>query len=63
MWKHRYEYVYYFSYNSYIIKNIAEIFFKDYDVTKVFDNYRSAIISRIEYVEGNVPRRSFLIVF
>jgi len=42
---------YYFSHNCFIRKNIAEIFFNDYDVNNVFDNDRSAISSRIDYVE------------
>ena len=31
---------YYFSYNSFIRRNIAEIFFNDYDDTNLFDNNR-----------------------
>ena len=51
---------YYFSYNSLIRKNITEIYVNDYDVTNIFDNDKSAIMFRIEYVEKNEPRRSFL---
>ena len=36
---------YYFCYNSYRRKNVAEIFLNDYDVADVFDNDRSAIMS------------------
>ena len=54
---------YCFIYNSFIRKNIAEIFLNDYDVTNVFDNDRSAIMSRIDYVDRNDPRRSFLNIF
>ena len=38
---------YHFSYNSFRRKNIAEIFFYDHDVTNVFDNDRSAIMSML----------------
>ena len=48
---------YHFSYNSFITKNITQIFVNDYDLTNVFDNDRSAIMSRIDYVEKNEPRR------
>ena len=34
-----------------------------YDVVDVFDNDRSAIMSRIDYIERNEPRRSFLNIF
>ena len=51
---------YYFRYKDFIRKNIAEIFFTDYDITNVFDNDRSAIMSSIDYVERNEQRRSFL---
>ena len=54
---------YNFSYNSFIRKNIAEIFFNDYDITNVFDNDRSVIISRIDYVNRNKPRISFFNIF
>ena len=54
---------YYFCYNSFIRKNVAEIFLNDYDVIDVFDNDRSAIMSRIDYIERNEPRRSFLNIF
>ena len=54
---------YYFSCNSFIRKNIAEIFFNDYDITTVFDNDRFAIMSRIDYVERNEPHRSFWNIF
>ena len=43
--------------------NVARIFVNDYDVVDVFDNDRSAIISRIDYIERNEPRRSFLNIF
>ena len=39
------------------------IFLKDYDVVDVFDNDRSAIMSRIDYIERHEPRRSFLNIF
>ena len=48
---------YYFSYNSLIRKNIAEINFNYYDVTNVFDDDRSAIMSRIDCVERKEPHR------
>ena len=35
----------------FIRKNVAEVFLKDYDVVDVFNNDRSAIMSRIDYVE------------
>ena len=38
-------------------KNVTEIFLDDYDVIDVFDNDRSAIMSRIDYVERHEPRR------
>ena len=41
---------YYFSYKTFIRKNIAEIFFNDYGVTNVFDNDRFAIITRIDLI-------------
>ena len=54
---------YYFCYNSFIRKNVAEVFLNDYDIINVFDNDRSAIMSRIDYVERNEPRRSDLNIF
>ena len=54
---------YYFSYNSFIRKNIPEISLNYYDVTNVFDNDRSAIMSWIYYVERTEARRSFLNIF
>ena len=54
---------YYFCYNSFIRKNVAEIFLNDYDVVDVFDNDRSEIMSRIDYIERNEPRRSFFNIF
>ena len=54
---------YYFCYNSFIRKNVAEVFLNDYDVVYVFDNDRSAIMSRIDYIERNEPRRSDLNIF
>ena len=54
---------YYLCYNSFIRKNVAELFLKDYDVVDVFDNDRSAIMSRIDYIERHEPRRSFLNIF
>ena len=42
---------YYFSWNSCIKKVIADIFFNDCDVTNIFDNDRSVIISRIDNVK------------
>ena len=47
----------YFRYNSFIRKNVTEIFLNDYDVVDMFDNDRSAIMSRIDYIERNEPRR------
>ena len=38
-------------------------YFTDYDVTNVFDNDRSAIMSSIDYVDRNEPRRSFFNIF
>ena len=46
----------YFSYNSSRRKNIAEIFFNNYDFTDVIDNDRSAILSTFDYVQRNEPR-------
>ena len=51
------------SYTSVIRKNIAEISFDYYDGTNIFDNDRFAIMSRIDHVERNQPRRSFLNIF
>ena len=48
---------------NFIRKNVAEVFLKDYDVFDVFNNDRSAIVSRIDYIERNEPRRSFLNIF
>ena len=47
---------YYFRYNSFIRKSIAEIFFNDYDITNVLDNDMPAIMSRVDYVEKNESR-------
>ena len=44
---------YYVSYNSFIRKDIAKIFVNDHDITNVFDNFRSAIMYWIDYVEWN----------
>ena len=44
-------------------KSIAEIFFNDYVVPNVFDNDRSAIRSRIDFIERNEARRTFLNIF
>ena len=54
---------YYFCYNSFIRQYVSEIFLNDYDVVDVFDNDKSAIMSRIDYIERNEPRRSFLNIF
>ena len=43
--------------------NVAAIFLKDYDVVDVFNNDRSAIMSRIYYVKRNEPRIHFLNIF
>ena len=51
---------YYVNCVSFIRKNIAEIFFRYYDVTNVFYSDRSAKMSSIDYGERNEPRRSFL---
>ena len=48
---------YCFSYDSFIRNNVTRIFFDDYNFTNVFDNDRSALMSRIDYVERNEPRR------
>ena len=50
--------MYYFNYNSVTRKNIAEILFNNYDVTDV-----SIIMSKIDYVERNEPRRYFFNIF
>ena len=44
---------YYSSYKSFLRKNIAEIF------TNAFDNDRSAIMSRDNYIQRNESHRSF----
>ena len=36
---------YYFIYNYFMIKNISDLFFNDYDIPYVFTNDTSAIIS------------------
>ena len=54
---------YYFRYNSFIRKNIADIFCNDYDIPNKVDKDWSAIMSMIDYVERNEPRRSFFNVF
>ena len=48
---------YYFSYNSFRRKYIAEIFFNDFGITNVLDDDRSAIMSRIDYIERHESRR------
>ena len=50
----------YFIYNSFIRKNTIEI---NFNVTDAFDNDRFAIMSRIDYVERNESRRSFVNIF
>ena len=51
---------YYFCYNSFLRKNVAEIFLNDYDDFDVFDNGMSAImLTAIDYIERNEPRKSF----
>ena len=40
-------------------KNITEVSLNESDVTNAFVNYRSAIMSRIDYVEKNEPHRLF----
>ena len=40
--------------------NIERIFVSEYDVTDVFNNDADAIIARIDFVERNEPRMSFL---
>ena len=54
---------YYFSYKSFLRKNIVEIVFNNYDVSNVFVNDMSALKSRIDYVERNEHRRSFVNIF
>ena len=41
----------------FFIESDVEIFVNDYDVTNVFDDDRSAIMSRIDYVEKYEQRR------
>ena len=52
-----------FIHNSFISKNIAEIFFNDYDDTNIYDNDRSVMLSRIDYFDRNEPCKSFLNIF
>ena len=40
--------------------NIERIFRCDYDVEDVFNNVDDAILSRVDFVERNEPRSSYL---
>ena len=51
---------YYWNFISDIKRNIERIFEIYYDVKEVFINEADAILSRIDFVERNEPRRSFL---
>ena len=39
---------------------IERIFKCDYDVEDVFNNFDNAIVSRVDFVERNEPRSSYL---
>ena len=51
---------YYWNSVADIKSNIERIFVSEYDVTDVFNNDADAILSRIDFVERNEPRMSFL---
>ena len=51
---------YYWHFYSDIKINIERIFKCDYDVEEVFDNFDKAILSRIDFIERNEPRSSYL---
>ena len=51
---------YYWQFYSDIRINIERIFKCDYDVDDVFDNFDDAILSRVDFVERNEPRSSYL---
>ena len=51
---------YYWHFYSDIKINIERIFKCDYDVEDVFDNCYDAILSRIDFIERNEPRSSYL---
>ena len=51
---------YYWHFYSDIKMNIERIFKCDYDVEDVFENFDKAIISRIDFIERNEPRSSYL---
>ena len=48
---------YYFRYDSFIYKNLQEFFHRKYDVPIFIENPLCTMISRINYVERNEPRR------
>ena len=51
---------YYFRYNSFIRKNIADIFCNDYDIPNKVDKDWSVIMSMIDYVEKKKSLGSYL---
>ena len=51
---------YYWQFYSDIRTNIERIFRCDYDVEDVFNNVDDAILSRVDFVERNEPRSSYL---
>ena len=51
---------YYWHFYSDIKINIERVFKCDYDVEDVFDNFYNAILSRIDFIERNEPRSSYL---
>ena len=51
---------YYWQFYSDIRINIERIFKCDYDVEDVFKNVDDAILSRVDFVERNEPRTSYL---
>ena len=51
---------YYWQFYSDIRTNIERIFRCDYDVEDVFNNVDDAILSRVDFVERNEPRTSYL---
>ena len=54
---------YNFRHNSFILKNVANKCFNHLKIPIIFNNDRSAIISRIGYVKRNEPHISFLMYF
>ena len=51
---------YYFNFNFVIKKSVENIFLMKYNVNRVFDNDFNAVLSRIDYVQRNEPRSSYL---